>query len=38
MLAKINEFFSIESKDYKKINKGQLQQKRRMEEYRSEII
>ncbi len=38
MFAKINEFFSIENKDYKKYKKERLHQNRKMEEYRSELI
>ena len=38
MFAKINEFFSIEDKDYKKLKKDQLHQNRKMAEYRSEIM
>lgn len=38
MFAKINDFFSIESKDYQKYNKDRLHQNTRIEKYRSEIM
>lgn len=34
----LNDFFSIESKSAKKYNKSRLEDKVRMEEYRSEIM
>lgn len=38
MFEKINEFFSIENRDYKKMRKDQLHQNRKVEEYRSELM
>jgi hypothetical protein len=38
MLNKLNEFFSIESKDQKQRQKARLHRNTRMEEYRSEIM
>ena len=38
MFDKINDFFSIENKDYKKLRKDKLHQNTRIEEYRSEIM
>ena len=38
MLDKLNNFFSIESKDQKKRQKARLHRNTKMEEYRSEIM
>lgn len=38
MFDKINSFFSIEDKNYKKYRKDRFNQKIRIEEYRNEII
>lgn len=38
MFNKLNEFFTIESQEYKKYNKERMKQNTRIEEFRSEIM